>query len=459
MLNSEQRRAVEAVRGPVCILAGAGSGKTTTITHRIANQVASGAFRSDEILAVTFTDKAAGEMRGRLAAARRARRAVRDLPLGRARAAPLLLRRSRRKDPRLEGAAAPAHREHAAAAVPLPARGRPRDRDRVGEEPPHRAGRLPRARSATTSRRSRPTSWLRVYREYERRKAERRAGSTSRTCSSSTMRLSTRTSGARERCATGTARSRSTSTRTSTSSSRRCSTAGSASATSCASVGDDYQSIYAFTGASPRYLLAMPQRFPHATVVRLEENYRSTPAGARAREPARAAARRCREDAARDAPGRAGAGRAARSRRRGRGRHSSSSGSASCTRRVGLRGDGDPLPHERALGGLRGGARARPASRSQGASLLSRDGRAAVAAGCRAAPRRAGRTCARLAAEQGCSTRSPDGLGEREVTRQNDLARLVRLAEELDDGETVAEFVAELEQRLRPRREARASTS
>src|SRR5438477_9851081 len=65
-LNPEQREAATAVRGPVVILAGAGTGKTTTITRRIAYQVASGAFRPGEILAVTFTEKAAGELKARL---------------------------------------------------------------------------------------------------------------------------------------------------------------------------------------------------------------------------------------------------------------------------------------------------------------------------------------------------------------------------------------------------------
>ncbi|MGH2809099.1 MAG: ATP-dependent helicase [Actinomycetota bacterium] len=65
-LNAGQRAAVEAVRGPVCILAGAGSGKTTTITRRLAHQVASQTFEPGALLAVTFTDKAAREMKTRL---------------------------------------------------------------------------------------------------------------------------------------------------------------------------------------------------------------------------------------------------------------------------------------------------------------------------------------------------------------------------------------------------------
>ena len=65
-LDPEQRRVAEALRGPVRVLAGAGTGKTRAITHRIAHGVAAGVYQPTEVLAVTFTTRAAGEMRGRL---------------------------------------------------------------------------------------------------------------------------------------------------------------------------------------------------------------------------------------------------------------------------------------------------------------------------------------------------------------------------------------------------------
>ena len=65
-LDPEQRSAAEAVRGPVCILAGAGTGKTRAITHRIAFAINSGTVSPAHVLAVTFTARAAGELRGRL---------------------------------------------------------------------------------------------------------------------------------------------------------------------------------------------------------------------------------------------------------------------------------------------------------------------------------------------------------------------------------------------------------
>jgi ATP-dependent DNA helicase UvrD/PcrA len=65
-LDPEQQEVALAARGPVCVLAGAGTGKTRAVAHRIAYAVSTGVVRPGRVLAVTFTTKAAGELRGRL---------------------------------------------------------------------------------------------------------------------------------------------------------------------------------------------------------------------------------------------------------------------------------------------------------------------------------------------------------------------------------------------------------
>jgi DNA helicase-2/ATP-dependent DNA helicase PcrA len=67
-LDDQQRVAAESLLGPVCLLAGAGTGKTRAITHRIAYGVATGVYPPGRVMALTFTARAAGELRGRLRA-------------------------------------------------------------------------------------------------------------------------------------------------------------------------------------------------------------------------------------------------------------------------------------------------------------------------------------------------------------------------------------------------------
>jgi DNA helicase-2/ATP-dependent DNA helicase PcrA len=203
-------------------------------------------------------------------------------------------------------------------------------------------------------------------------------------------------------------------------------------------VGDDYQAIYGFTGASARWLLALPQRFPHAHVVRLERNYRSTP---QVLELANRLVPRLGGSAKMLAP-------------------TLPDGAAPVV------GPGlDVVEHARQLhgGGLpfeamavlvRTNARTTEFEEAfheagipfQGASLLARDAARQLLKALRGRGGPAAEAVRELAVRQGLLAEIPEKLGEREQTRQADLARLVSLAEQF--GGEVEDFVGSLHERF-----------
>lgn len=283
-LDDEQRAAVTAPRGPVCVLAGAGTGKTRTITHRIAHLVESGHVAAGQILAVTFTQRAAGEMRGRL----------RDLGVGSAQAVTFHaagLRQLRYFWPRLVGdtrwelidskftlVAQAANRAKLSTTTDTV-------RDLAGEIEWAKASLIsPEAYPAAAAKFGRdapvPAEQVaKVYAGYEKLKA-RPDGSTLLDFDDLLLHTAAAIENSeavadefrdRYRCFVVDEYQDVTPLQ------QRVLDAWLGPRDDLTVVGDANQTIYSFTGATPQYLLGFSRRFPDATVVRLERDYRSTP--------------------------------------------------------------------------------------------------------------------------------------------------------------------------------------
>ena len=272
-LNDAQREAAQAVRGPVCILAGAGTGKTTTITRRIANQVASGTFTARDILALTFTDRAARELRERLGR------------LG-------IAGDVRAKTFHAEALAQVAFFSQAPELLPSKGeivyslvRGLPRPyRFRTTKDV---AGEIERAKN----RRVTPATYeadlgdhvpplppdlmVRVYREYEKRKAKAGRADFEDLLEMAIGLIETDAQ-ARERIRRRYQALTVDEYQDVNLLQQTLLDAWLGGRDEVCVVGDDHQSIYGFTGATPRWLLDFPHRYPNARVVAIDRNYRSS---------------------------------------------------------------------------------------------------------------------------------------------------------------------------------------
>ncbi|MBN9606460.1 MAG: ATP-dependent helicase [Actinomycetales bacterium] len=278
-LDDEQRRAAQALLGPVAILAGAGTGKTRAITHRIAYGVATGAYDPERVLALTFTARAAGELRVRLRGLGAGGVAARTFHAA-------ALAQLGYFWPRLTGSPAPALLGAKAsllgqAAESLRLRAGPGTlRDVAGEIEWRKVSRLSLEEYAERAA-ARPVEGLSVdqslelQRRYEQLKDERKR------LDFEDVLLVTAGMIAAEPAVAEEVRSR-----------YRIFTVDEyqdvsalqqellelwlGPRTDLCVVGDASQTIFSFAGATDAYLLGFATRYPEAEVIRLERNYRST---------------------------------------------------------------------------------------------------------------------------------------------------------------------------------------
>lgn len=290
-LDEEQREAVLAARGPVCVLAGAGTGKTRTITRRIAHLVAAGHVAPGQVLAVTFTSRAAGEMRARLRALDAAAGGV-----GTSAVQAMTFHAAARRQlayfwPRVVGNTGWDLLDSKFAVVAQAANrvgvstGTDDVRDLAGEIEWAKASLIsPEAYPDAVAQISRDIPFdaakvAAVYAGYEALKA-RRDGTTLLDFDDLLLHtaaaIETDVAVAQEfrdryRCFVVDEYQDVTPLQ------QRVLDAWLGDRDDLTVVGDANQTIYSFTGATPRYLLDFSRRFPDAAVVRLERDYRSTP--------------------------------------------------------------------------------------------------------------------------------------------------------------------------------------
>jgi DNA helicase-2/ATP-dependent DNA helicase PcrA len=281
-LDPEQREVALTLEGPVCVLAGAGTGKTRAITHRIAYGVHTGVYQPGEVLAVTFTTRAAGEMRSRLSAL--------GAPAVQARTFhSAALRQARYFWPRVYGTDLPALAESKLPLLSQAARHcriqpdtatlrdiaseiewakvsnvRPDDYERVAEPVGRRVADLDLATTA------------RVFAAYEEVKRERRRIDMEDVllCAAVLLDEDARSAAEVRRQYRWLVVDEFQDVNAVQ---QRLLDLWLGGRDDVCVVGDPAQTIYSFAGASPDHLLGFPRRYPDAPVITLHRNYRSTP--------------------------------------------------------------------------------------------------------------------------------------------------------------------------------------